>query len=145
MKRIILTLVTVVFAARLASASNTFSYTATSSPGTAPDAVDQNNNPIGVWTTIVTLGGTNGTGDNGEDGAGVYFGNPDGGGGIGGSAAGAWQMYSYQNDGADLGGSVDATNQFAGGPLTVGQTVSINFVMRATDATTAGRTPGTVG
>lgn len=147
MKRIILTLVSVVivFAVRLASASNTFSYTATSAPGSAPDGVDQNNNPVSAWTTIVTLGGTNGTGDNGEDGAGVYFGNPDGGGGIDGGAIGSWQLYSYQNDGTGLGGSVDATNQFAGGPLAVGQTVSINFVMRATDPASGGRPAGSVG
>ncbi|HEV2454684.1 MAG TPA: hypothetical protein VGY98_10500, partial [Verrucomicrobiae bacterium] len=137
MKRIILITLGIVFAVRLSSASDTFSYTATGAPGNAPDGVDQNNNPVNIWTTIVTLGGTNG--------AGVYFGNPDGGGGIGGSSENSWQLYSYQNDGTGLGGSVDATNQFAGGPLTVGQTVSINFVMRATDPASGGRPPGTVG
>lgn len=145
MKRIILTLMIVVFAVSLASAADNFSYTATAAPGAAPDGVDQNNNAVDVWTIIATPGGTNGTGDNGADGSGVYFGNPDGGGGIGGSSENSWQMYSYQNDGTGLGGSVDATNQFAGGPLTVGQTVSIQFVMRATDPATGGRPPGTVG
>lgn len=149
MKQIVLVIAGVICAAGLASASSTFSYTATAGPGSAPDGVDQNNNPVSVWTETVTLGGTNGTGDNGEDGAGVYFGNPDGGGGIGGSSENSWQEYSYQNDGTDLGGSVDSTNQFAGGALSVGQTVSINFVMRATDpSTTYYGTPypaGTVG
>jgi hypothetical protein len=145
MKRILLVLFCVVSAVRLASASNTFSYTATGSPGANPDGVDQGNNPVSVWTIIQTPGGTNGANDNGEDGQGVYFGNPDGAGGIGGSSESSWQSYSYQNDGADLGGSIDATNQFAGGPLTAGQTVSLNFVMRATDASTAGRAPGLVG
>ncbi|HUA67749.1 MAG TPA: hypothetical protein VMA13_04305, partial [Candidatus Saccharimonadales bacterium] len=145
MKRILLVLLCVMGAARLASASNIFSYTATASPGSSPDGVDQNNNPVSIWTIIQTPGGTNGANDNGADGQGVYFGNPDGGGGIGGSSESSWQAYSYQNDGADLGGSIDATNQFAGGPLTVGQTVSINFVMRATDAASNGRVPGYVG
>lgn len=145
MKRIALILFCVIGAIRLASASNTFSYTATASPGSTPDGSDQNSNPVNIWTTIATPGGTNGANDNGLDGQGVYFGNPDGGGGIGGSSESSWQEYSYQNDGAGLGGSIDATNQFAGGPLTAGQTVSINFVMRATDPTSNGRAPGLVG
>jgi hypothetical protein len=145
MKRIVLVLFCVISAVRLASASNTFSYTATASPGANPDGVDQNNNPASIWTIIQTPGGTNGAGDNGEDGQGVYFGNPDGGGGIGGTSESSWQAYSYQNDGTGLGGSIDATNQFAGGPLAAGQTVSINFVMRATDPASNGRAPGLVG
>ena len=145
MKRILLVLFCVFSAVSLASASNIFSYTATASPGSSPDGVDQNNNPVSVWTIIQTDGGTNGANDNGVDGQGVYFGNPDGGGGIAGGSEGSWQEYSYQNDGTGLGGSIDATNQFAGGPLTAGQTVSINFVMRATDAPTNGLAPGLVG
>jgi hypothetical protein len=145
MKRIILILVSVLCAVRLASASDIFSYTATGNPGSQPDGTDQNSNPVNVWTLIQTPGGTNGANDNGADGQGVYFGNPDGGGGIGGSSENSWQEYSYQNDGTGLGGSVDATNQFAGGALTSGQTVSLNFVMRATDPSSSGRPPGTVG
>ena len=80
-------------------------------------------------------------GDSGKDGSGVYIGNPDGSGGL----ANAWQAYSYQNDGVALGGSVDSYNTFAGGALTVGQTVSINFVMRATDPATNGFPAGQVG
>jgi hypothetical protein len=131
--------------ARFASASNTFSYTATGIPGNNPDGKDQNSNPLQVWTLITSAGGTNGTGDSGADGSGAYFGNPDGAGGIGGSSENSWQIFSFQNDGVGLGGSVDATNQFAGGALTVGQTVSINFVMRATDPATNGRPAGEVG
>jgi hypothetical protein len=145
MKKALLILACVISVVRLASASNTFSYTATASPGSTPDGTDQNSNPVNVWTIIATPGGTNGANDNGEDGQGVYYGNPDGGGGIGGSSENSWQEYSYQNDGVGLGGSIDATNQFAGGALAVGQTVSINFVMRATDPTSNGRPPGTVG
>src|SRR5215469_1910629 len=145
MKQIVLILFCITSAVRLASASNTFSYTATASPGSTPDGTDQNNNPISVWTIIQTPGGTNGANDAGADGQGVWFGNPDGGGGIGGASENSWQAYSYQNDGTGLGGSIDATNQFAGGALTVGQTVSINFVMRATDPASNGRAPGLVG
>jgi hypothetical protein len=145
MKRILLAVGIVMCAAGLASASNLFSYTATGSPGASPDGVDQNNNPLTAWTLVLTPGGTNGNNDAGSDGEGVYFGNPDGGGGIAGGSVGSWQEYSYQNDGTGLGGSVDAYNTFAGGALTVGQTVSINFVMRATDPTSNGRPPGTVG
>ncbi len=145
MKRIALILAGMIVVVRLASASSTFSYTATASPGSNPDGVDENNNSVSVWTLIETPGGTNGDNDNGEDGQGVYFGNPDGGGGIGGASENSWQEYSYQNDGTGLGGSVDATNVFAGGALTAGQTVSINFVMRATDPASDGRAPGLVG
>ena len=145
MKRLILILIGLTAIVRFASASNTFSYTATATPGNQPDGVDQNANPVNVWTVIASAGGTNGLGDNGEDGSGVYFGNPDGSGGIGGSSENSWQAYSYQNNGTGLGGSIDCTNIFAGGPLAAGQTVSINFVMRATDPATDGLPPGTVG
>jgi hypothetical protein len=144
MKRIISGLLCLMGAVSLASASDTFSYTATATPGSSPDGVDQNNNPANIWTIIQTPGGTNGANDSGADGQGVYFGNPDGGGGIGGGVN-SWQEYSYQNDGTGLGGGIDATNQFAGGPLTSGQTVSVNFVMRATDPASGGRAPGLVG
>ena len=129
----------------LASASNSFSYTATNSPGNTFDGIDQNNNGLTVWNVVQTPGGTNGANDNGADGQGVYFGNPDGSGGIGGSSRNSWQEYSYQNDGTGLGGSVNAYNTFAGGALSIGQTVSINFVMRATDPAANGHPAGQVG
>ena len=144
MKRIALILVGIISVVRLASASNYFSYTATGSPGSNPDGTDQTSTPLQVWTVIATPGGTNGTGDNGADGSGVGFYNPDGNSDVGGNVN-AWQEYSYQNDGVALGGSVDATNDFAGGPLTTAQTVSINFVMRATDPAANGFPAGRVG
>src|SRR5208337_16465 len=139
MKIPILTLLTTLGAATLACASNNFSYTATSAPGNQPDGVDQNSNPVNVWTVMATAGGINGTGDNGQDGSGVYIGSP-----AGGEFSG-WQEYSYQNDGVGLGGSVNAYNTFAGGALAIGQTVSLNFEMRATDPATDGRPAGQVG
>ncbi len=142
MKCVLLTIIGIVGLVGIASGSNDLSYTATGSPGATPDGVDQNNNPVDVWTEVLTLGGTNGTGDNGEDGSGVYFGNPDGSGGIGGTSENSWQEYSYQNDGVGLGGSANAYNTFAGGALLIGQTVSLNFVMRATDPATDGRPAG---
>ena len=126
-------------AVSLASASNYFSYTATASPGSTPDGVDQSNNPVNVWTEAFYAGGTNGMGDSGADGSGVYLGS------TGGSEFSGWQAYSYQNDGVALGGSVDSYNTFAGGALTVGQTVSINFEMRATDPAANGHPAGQVG
>lgn len=145
MKKTLLTVIGLFGIVGLASASNDFSYTATGSPGSSPDGVDQNNNPVGVWTLVETAGGTNGANDGGADGEGVYFGNPDGSGGIGGSSENSWQEYSYQNDGTGLGGSVNAYNTFSGGSLNIGQTVSLNFVMRATDPASGGRAPGEVG
>ena len=145
MKKTILILICIIGAVSLASASNYFSYTATAGPGSTPDGVDQNADPVNVWTNVLYAGGTNGLGDAGADGSGVYFGNPDGAGGIGGSSVNSWQAYSYQNDGTALGGSVDSYNTFAGGALTVGQTVSINFVMRATDPAANGFPAGQVG
>lgn len=108
------------------SASNNFSYTATAAPGSTPDGVDQSSNPVNVWTVNLTPGLTPGT-----DGEGVYEGTA-----FGGETLSGWQAYSYQNDGAGNGGSVDASTVFAGGALFVGQTVSINFEMRALDTGT---------
>ena len=123
MKRITLALLGVVFAARLASASSTFSYTATATPGTQPDGVDQNANPVNVWTIAQYAGATNG----GNSGA--YFGTA-----FSGETLSGWQMWSSPGSlPAGDGGVIEASNMFAGGPLTIGQTVSINFEMRATD------------
>ncbi len=140
MKKVILIIISVISAVQLASASNDFSYTATAAPGSTPDGVDQNNNPVNVWTNILYAGGTNGLGDNGADGSGVYIGAP-----FSGGLGNVWQMYSFQNDGVGLGGSVDSYNTFAGGALAVGQTVSINFEMRATDPASTNGPAGEVG
>jgi len=139
MKKHIVTLLSLIGAIGSASASNYSTYTATAAPGSTPDGQDQNANPVNVWSVTTTLGGTNGTGDNGADGAGVYIGSP-----AGGEFSG-WQAYSYQNDGAARGGSVSAVNTFAGGPLAIGQTVSINFEMRALDAAANGLPAGQAG
>jgi hypothetical protein len=126
MKRIILnlTLVSVVFAVRLASASNNFSYTATATPGSNPDGTDQNNTPLTVWTVAQNPGATGG-GNSGD-----YFGTA-----FGGETLSGWQIWSSPGSlPAGGGGFIEASNIFAGGPLSVGQTISINFEMRAVDA-----------
>jgi hypothetical protein len=120
MKKALLVLFSVVSAVGLASASNDFSYTATADPNVAPDGVDQSANPVDVWTLAFTSGV-------GGGGYGTYFGTSEG-------LANAWVEYSYPPDGiAGDGGSDDANTTFAGGALSIGQTVSINFGMGATD------------
>lgn len=150
MKKVVLIVITIIGVAGIASASNDFSYTATAAPGNTPDGIDQNSNPVNVWTVVTYAGGLDGLGDGGLQGSGVYFGNPDGSGGIGGSSVSSWQAYSYDNpgngnSGIALGGSVNSYDTFAGGALAVGQTVSINFVMRATDPAANGFPAGQVG
>jgi hypothetical protein len=120
MKKAILVLFSLVSAVGVASASNNFSYTATASPGNNPDGVDQALTPLQVWTLTTTPGLS------GVDGSGAYYGSQP-------SLGNAWQLYSYQNDGAGNGGSAFANTTFAGGALAIGQTVSINFNMRAVD------------
>ncbi|MGA2868178.1 MAG: hypothetical protein ABSF34_03320, partial [Verrucomicrobiota bacterium] len=133
MKRIIilvLVLVGMMSGLRVASASNIFSYTATAAPGSTPDGVDQNGNPVDAWTVTLTPPASGGGGE------GVYDGTPAN----SGETFSGWEMFT--DPGAvstDPSGSVDATNIFPGGALTVGQTVSINFVMRSTNpGTTVG-------
>ena len=132
MKRIsilVLVLVGMMSVVRVASASSIFSYTATAAPGATPDGVDQNGNPVDIWTVTLTPPAS------GTGGEGVYEGTA-----FSGETLSGWQEYSYPGAGGPgTSGSVDATNIFAGGALTVGQTVSINFEMRAADA------HGTVG
>src|SRR6266478_7131245 len=124
MNKILLFIVSLVSAASLASAAGNVSYTATANPSGSPDGVDQSANPVDVWTVTTTPG------FNGSDGSGSYFGSPFGPPNLGN----AWQMYSYQNSGVGHGGSAYSTTTFAGGALAIGQTVSINFNMRALDA-----------
>lgn len=123
MKKILLVIFTLIGTAVLANASNNFSYTATATPGSSPDAVDQNNNPLTVWTIAQNPGVTGG----GISGA--YFGTA-----YPGEALSGWQIWSSPSGlPAGDGGFIEASNIFAGGALNVGQTVSINFEMRATD------------
>ena len=124
MKKAILTVIGMMGAIGLASASNDFSYTETAAPGNTPDGVDQNNNPVNVWTVTLTPPAISGGGE------GVYAG-PGYSGGLSG-----WEEYSYPGSGGPgTSGSVDAVDTFAGGALSIGQTLSINFAMRAVDAT----------
>jgi hypothetical protein len=120
MKKTLLILFSLVAVVGSASASNNYSYTAAAAPGSAGDGTDQNSSPVSVWTLLITPGAT------GSDGAGSYFGTQD-------TMVNAWQIYSYQNSGTGNGGSADAETTFTGGALSIGQTVSINFNMRATD------------
>jgi endoglucanase len=120
-----------------AAASNNFSYTATASPGSNPDGVDQNGNPVHAWTVNLTPG-IDGN-QNGANGSGVYFGETFD------SFTNGWEEYSYQDTGVGQGGSVDSINTFAGGALAIGQTVSINFDMRDTDPASGGLPAGAVG
>lgn len=108
--------------AGLAYASDDFSYTATGTPGTSPDGVDQNNNPVSVWTIEQQPGVTGG----GSSGA--YYGSA-----FSGEASG-WQIWSSPGSlSTGDGGFIQAINDFSGGALNIGQTVSINFEMRAAD------------
>jgi hypothetical protein len=122
MKKAILILMSLIGATGMASASNNFSYTATGTPGSPPDGVDQNNNPVNVWSVVDTPSNTGG-------GSGQYFGTA-----FGGETLSGWQIWSSPfGTGTGNAGNVVATTTFAGGALTFGQTVSINFEMRAID------------
>jgi hypothetical protein len=122
MKRAVLILISLMGAAGMASASSEFSYTATDTPGQTPDGVDQYNNPVSVWSVVDTPSDTGG-------GSGQYFGTA-----FSGETLSGWQIWSSPfGTGVGNAGSVVATTTFAGGALAVGQTVSINFEMRAVD------------
>jgi hypothetical protein len=123
MNRLLAAVVGLMGIAGTAFASNDFSYTATASPGSSPDGVDQNNSPVSVWTLAqnpgVTGGGTSG----------AYVGTA-----FGGETLSGWEIWSSPGSLAvGDGGLIEASNIFAGGALSVGQTVSINFEMRAVD------------
>ena len=123
MKKALLTAIGVLSVIGLASASTDFSYTATGTPGTSPDGVDQNNNPVSVWTLAQNPGVTGG----GISGA--YEGTA-----FGGETLSGWQIWSSPGSlGTGEAGFIEASNIFAGGALNIGQTVSINFEMRAAD------------
>jgi len=114
MKKVVLTLISLIGAAGLASAAVEVSYTATAAPGSNPDGVDQNSNPVQVWTQ------TQGTGGSGS-GFGTWTLIPN-----------YWQMYSYP-DGNNVIGTITDTHMFDGGALAIGQTVSLSFEMSATN------------
>jgi hypothetical protein len=121
MKKAILVLFSLVSAVGVASASNNNSYTATADPNNSPDGVDQTATPVNVWSVIGVNSGTGG-------GEGSYFGTSHSGGLSG------WQIWTSPfGTGTGNAGSIDASTTFDGGALNIGQTVSINFEMRATD------------
>ena len=122
MKKVVSILLSLAGATFVASASNNFSYTATATPGQMPDGVDQNSNPVNIWSVVDTPSNTGG-------GSGQYFGTS-----FSGETLSGWQIWSSPfGTGTGNAGSVVATTTFAGGALAVGQTVSINFEMRAAD------------
>jgi len=128
MKKTLLVLVSLVSAAGLASASNNFSYTATAGPAAAPDGIDQNLNPVDAWSVVTTPGSGTGSAQ------GSYFGTA-----FGGETLSGWQIWTSPGSSANgpgVSGSVDATDTFAGGALSIGQTVSLNFEMRGTSVGT---------
>jgi hypothetical protein len=85
--------------------------------------VDQNNNPVSVWTLAQNPGVTGG----GVSGA--YSGTA-----FGGETLSGWQIWSSPGGGSTgEGGFIEASNIFSGGALSIGQTVSLNFEMRAVD------------
>jgi len=102
----------VVGAAGWASAATPVSYTATAAPSANPDGVDQTNTPVDVWQEVITPGTSGGAGS---------YSNPT-------WYPGAWTLYSY-NDAT--GGSIDEYHTFAGGAISVGQTVSIGIANSA--------------
>jgi hypothetical protein len=124
MNKIVLILSCIMGTIGLASASNDFSYTATATPGNTPDGKDQNSNPVNVWTVTFTPG----TGTGSAQGA--YFGTA-----FGGEALSGWQIWTSPGsspNGPGVSGSVDSVDTFAGGALSIGQTVSLNYEMRGT-------------
>jgi hypothetical protein len=98
-----------------AYAASVASYAASADPGVAPDA---NANSVDAWTvsTMIPPGGGNG--------AGSFFGFGDN-----------WVLYSFP-DGPTAGAS-QADHTLAGGPLAVGQTMSIRWANRAIQAGTS--------
>jgi hypothetical protein len=118
-----MTIIGLMGVAGAAHASNDFSYTATAAPGSSPDGEDQNGNPVSVWT-IGQQPGVTGGGTSGE-----YYGTA-----FSGETLSGWQIWSSPGSlPPGDGGFIEASNTFAGGALNIGQTVSLNFEMRATD------------
>jgi hypothetical protein len=112
----------------LASASDNFSYSATAAPGNTPDGIDQNSNPLNIWSLVLTPG----TGTGSAQGA--YEGTA-----FSGETLSGWQIWTSPGSSANgpgVSGSANASDTFAGGALAIGQTVSLNFEMRGTSVGT---------
>jgi hypothetical protein len=128
MKKILLTAIGLIGVAGLASASNNFTYTATGTPGNTPDGVDQNSDPVNVWSLLVTPGSGTGSAQ------GAYEGTA-----FSGETLSGWQIWTSPGstaNGPGVSGSINASDTFAGGALSIGQTVSLNFEMRGTSVGT---------
>jgi len=111
MKKILLSLFGLTCAAGLATAADNVFYTATADPAASPDGMNQNSTPADVWQVALSSTG----------GRGTYFGTF-------GNLANSWYEYSFKTGGTV--GSVDALHTFDGGPLSIGQTVSMSFLNR---------------
>ena len=123
MKKLLVSVGVLLGTTSLACASSTYSYTATAAPGSTPDGMDQSSNPVNVWTVTLTPPAISGGGE------GVYEGTA-----FSGETLSGWQEYTYPGAGGPgTSGSVDSVTTFTGGALAIGQTVSINFEMRAVD------------
>jgi hypothetical protein len=110
----------------LASASNNFSYTAIAAPGSTPDGenVYDSDASDNVWTVTFTPG----TGTGSAQGA--YLGTA-----FSGETLSGWQIWDSPGSSSNsngVSGNVDSVDTFAGGALSVGQTVSLNYEMRST-------------
>jgi len=123
MKKTLLILCSLASAVSLASAQSTIvTYMANDAAGNSDDGIDQNLNIVQVWTQTQSPTGGSGGGYGSWTMLEPY----------------AWQIWSYP-DGNNVNGSITETHTFAGGPLAVGQTVSLLF------ANSAINPPQTVG
>lgn len=85
MKKHLLAIIGLMAVAGLAHASDDFSYTATATPGSSPDGVDQNDSPVSVWTISQQPGVTGG----GISGA--YYGTA-----FSGETLSGWQIWALR-------------------------------------------------
>ena len=117
MKTAILTIFLSAALASFASAATPVSYTATDDPNLNPDGNATPGGAADVWTVTFT------SGDNGLNGSFLGDSGSNGGAGSGSAGAGtsAWALY------ANTGNTATATHFFDGGPLSIGQTVSLQL------------------
>ena len=113
-------------AASLASASTNVTYTASADPNLSPDS---NNNTVNAWT-LTRQGDTAGQST-------TYSGSYEATGVTTGMLGTAWAIYSNDNYTPTTGTAhtteVDQNGVFPGGALSIGQTVSIDFLANSVD------------
>jgi hypothetical protein len=122
-----------------ANAATPVSYSASADPALNPDA---NGNTVDVWSFSHSGGGTS------PNDYGSFLGNSGANGGGSGAGAGtsAWALYAgHSYAGATGDNEADINHTFDGGPLTIGQTVSINFDGAFADAASGGVSAGEYG